>query len=185
MKPPFAFLLCILFFLSCGKDDNPVGPVGSGVSKSNPTKIYIHYKAFFQSPEVTGYWGKHWTNGILQTGEPGPDGRRAIASYYYPLTGPYDTRDPIIQEYQLLLMKYSGIDGLIFDWYGSHDIDEYSMSRDGANSVINRLSEVGLQFAISYQDSTVRKSGQQLGWTEMEAAKSDMAYINNLYFSTR
>ncbi len=51
-----------------------------------------------------------------------PDGRRQIASRYYPAIGPYDSADPVVLEYHCLLMKLAGIDGVIVDWYGQ---DEY------------------------------------------------------------
>lgn len=45
-------------------------------------------------------------------------GKRQIASHYYPLTGPYASGDAAILDYQCLLMKYAGVDGVMVDWYG-------------------------------------------------------------------
>jgi len=45
-------------------------------------------------------------------------GERQIASWYYPLIGPYDSSDPAVLEYHVLLMKLAGVDGVIVDWYG-------------------------------------------------------------------
>jgi len=28
---------------------------------TNATKLYVHYMPWFQSPEVDGLWGQHWT----------------------------------------------------------------------------------------------------------------------------
>ncbi len=44
---------------------------------------------------------------------------------FYPLIGPYASSDKAVIEYQLLLMKYAGIDGVLIDWYGSFDVNDY------------------------------------------------------------
>jgi len=36
--------------------------------------------------------------------------KHQIASWYYPLIGPYDSLDPAVLEYHVLLMKLAGID---------------------------------------------------------------------------
>ena len=55
------------------------------------------------------------------------NGRPDIASYTMPLTGPYDSSDDAVLEYQILLMKLSGIDGVIVDWYGMEDFWDYAV----------------------------------------------------------
>ena len=45
-------------------------------------------------------------------------GRRSIASHFYPLIGAYDSGDRNVLRYHFSLMKLSGIDGIIIDWYG-------------------------------------------------------------------
>jgi hypothetical protein len=82
-------------------------------------------------------------------------GKRQIASHFYPLIGPYACSDRDVIEYHLLLMKYSGIEGILFDWYGSSDINDYGLIRRNTEQIIDRLDEVGLKFAIVYEDRTV------------------------------
>jgi hypothetical protein len=41
---------------------------------------------------------------------------KAIASHFHPLTGPYDSSNDALLEYQVMLMKLSRIDGVIVDW---------------------------------------------------------------------
>ena len=56
------------------------------------------------------------------------DGKRDIASYYYPLIGPYATNDDRVLDYHFELMKLAKVDGIILDWYGevgsNGDIDQ-------------------------------------------------------------
>ena len=56
------------------------------------------------------------------------DGKRDIASYYYPSIGPYATNDDRVLDYHFELMKLAKVDGIILDWYGevgsNGDIDQ-------------------------------------------------------------
>jgi len=38
----------------------------------------------------------------------------------------YDSADPAVLEYHVLLMKLAGIDGVIVDWFGSADYYDYA-----------------------------------------------------------
>jgi hypothetical protein len=81
-------------------------------------KVYMHYMPWFDTPETIGKWGWHWT---MNTQDPDVivDGKRQIASHYYPMIGPYASSDRYVIEYHLLLMKLSGVDGVLIDWYGT------------------------------------------------------------------
>jgi len=48
-----------------------------------------------------------------------------LASHFIPLTGPYDSSDEAVLDYQVQLMKLSGIDGVIVDWYGNANVNDY------------------------------------------------------------
>ena len=74
-------------------------------------------------------WGIHWTMQYENPNIVDAMGKRQIASHYYPIIGPYDSTDPNVLEYHMLLMKYSGIDGVMIDWYG----------QQGANGDIGSL----------------------------------------------
>ncbi len=94
--------------------DSPDGP--------NRTKeVYAHFLTWFKTREFSGRW-EMWNSDYKQSPH-NPDvllynGRRDLAVTSHPLTGPYDSSDPDILEYQFLLMKLSGIDGIIVDWDG-------------------------------------------------------------------
>ncbi|MCB9059810.1 MAG: T9SS type A sorting domain-containing protein [Calditrichae bacterium] len=116
----------------------------------------VHYMPWYQTPEVSGYWGWHWTMNHFNPESISADGRRDIASQYYPLTGPYDSQDPDILEYQVLLMKLSGIDGVIVDWYGMDNFWDYGTLNKSTNSLFSYIKKAHLKFALCYEDQTVK-----------------------------
>ena len=118
--------------------------------------LLTHYMPWYQSLFVSGYWGWHWTmdhfNPSLQTA----DGKPEIASQYMPLTGPYDSQDDALLEYQVLLMKLSGIDGVIVDWYGTDDFRDYAVINAATNKLFEYTKKAGLLFSICYEDQTIK-----------------------------
>src|SRR5437588_4266173 len=89
---------------------------------SGSPKIYMHYMPWFQTPSslggTSGDWGWHWKMNTQNPNVVDDIGKRQIASHYYPKIGPYDSTDSDVIEYHSLLMKYSGVDGALVDWYG-------------------------------------------------------------------
>ncbi len=194
MKNSILILLAtiMLFTYSCTKEstDPPViedpeqGPVD--VEKTNPMKVYVHYMPWFETPTTSdnGAWGIHWTMNTANPDNIDANGKREIAAHYYPAIGPYASSDKDVIEYHLLLMKYAGIDGLIIDWYGSYDLWDYPTNRRNSEAVINKLDEVGLSFALTYEDRTLENIvSNGLAGSVTEAAIEDMAYIESNYFN--
>jgi hypothetical protein len=156
------------------------------VSKSNSTETWAHFMPWFERSEIGGEskWGMHWTMNTKNPGVMDGTGKREIASHFYPLTGPYSSSDPDIIEYQLLLMKYSGIDGILIDWYGSTDWNDYKSNRVNSEAIINVLDKVGLKFAIVYEDQTIPVVVKnEASVDRISAAQADMLYIEQNYFS--
>jgi hypothetical protein len=97
--------------------------LANGCHAESP-KVFAHYMPWFEAEKKASgefawsHWQwygkgpKHDPDDVL------PNGRRDIASVFYPLIGPYDERDPAVLEYQILTAKAAGIDGFIADWYG-------------------------------------------------------------------
>src|SRR6266849_6757025 len=83
------------------------GPVA--VPKTETTKLYVHVMPWFDTKASQGSWGIHWTMANRNPDIIDGSGRRQIASYYYPMIGPYASGDRDVVEYQLLLMKYAGV----------------------------------------------------------------------------
>ena len=154
----------------------------AAVIKSNPAKVYAHYMPWFESKEVNGKWGIHWT---MATRDPENivDGKREIASHFYPLIGPYSSIDPDVIEYHLLLMKLCGIDGVLIDWYGSYEVSDYKQNLDNSNALVDRLDETGLTFGIVYEEYTAENVADQgKADSDIDAAKGDLAFMHQNYF---
>ena len=122
-------------------------------------QVLVHYMPWFQAPPVSDGYGFHWHQGGAKFDpyQVLSNGQLNIASHYYPLTGPYDTRDKNILEYQAALMKVSGIDGVIFDWYGIENALDYKEIQESTLEVIKVLKKAGLKYAICYEDQSIGK----------------------------
>ncbi|MHA3787015.1 glycoside hydrolase family 71/99-like protein [Flavobacterium hauense] len=177
---------------SCSKDDKPgettqpevLDPVA--VTKTNSTKIYMHYMPWFETKESSpdGQWGYHWKMGNKNPDITDANGKREIASHYYPLIGPYHSGDKEVIENHLLMMKYAGIDGVLIDWYGTYNLNDYRINKENAEQLIEMLDEVGLEYAIVYEDrflTNIVDAG--LAPTIISAAKTDFSYLQNNYFN--
>ena len=118
--------------------------------------LMAHYMPWYQTPSVSGYWGWHWTMNHFNPEQHDENGRPVIASYTMPLTGPYDSSDDDLLEYQVLLMKLSGIDGVIVDWYGMEEFRDYGVLNQSTNKLFTHIKEAGLSFAICYEDQAIK-----------------------------
>ncbi len=180
----------LILLAACSDDgketeDKPDSP--KQVTKTNPMQVYMHYMPWFQAKPVSPNWGSHW-----KMANKNPDiivdeatGKRQIASHYYPLIGPYDSKDPDVIEYHLLLMKYCGVDAVLIDWYGSHNINDYRVNLNATNATIDKLDDVGLKFAAVYEEYTAGVVQDQTSKPAMEAAKADMSYLQTNYFGNK
>jgi hypothetical protein len=118
--------------------------------------LLAHYMPWYQTPSVSGLWGWHWTMNHFNPNQQDEAGQALIASHYYPLTGPYDSRDEAVLEYQLALMKLSGIDGVIVDWYGIEDFWDYGLINQSTLKLFEHIQKAGLWFVICYEDQTIK-----------------------------
>lgn len=86
------------------------------------------------------------------------------------MIGLYDSRDPNVLEYQVLEMKYAGLDGLLMDWYGiNNSLPEY-----GTQPIFQVLARAGLKFGIVWED---RYANSQGGATPV------LQFIENNFFN--
>lgn len=194
----FIGILYILSFVSCNNDDSTSTPPTDSpnnelvkfdpvsITKSNNTKMYMHYMTWFETNESSSnnQWGYHWTMANRNPNNVDGNGKREIASHYYPLIGPYHSGDKDVIEYHLLLLKYAGVDGVLIDWYGSYDLNDYGIIKENTEQVIDLLDEVGIDYAIVYEDRFLNNIvDANLAPNQISAAKKDMTYLKNNYFS--
>ena len=171
MKLRLILILCV-YSLSFGQD-------------ANRPLIMVHYMPWFQTKAVHGYWGWHWTMNHYDPDSINQNGERAIASHYYPLTGPYDSEDKNILEYQSLLMKIAGIDGALVDWYGMDSYFDYGVLNESTQALFTELQQAQLLFGIVYEDQSVKSivnGGFIASGNALDYAKGVMSYAQNNWF---
>jgi hypothetical protein len=150
-----------------------------------PTRVLAHYMPWFVARPSSPVWGWHWTMNAFDP-ETVQDGRRRIASHYYPLIGPYDSSDPIVVEYHLLSMKLAGFDGLIVDWYGTSDLYDYPIIHRNTSALFSVAARFGLSVAICYEDQSVSKlveAGKLAGRDRVRHVKETLAWLRSNWFS--
>lgn len=121
---------------------------------SPPPKLLAHVMPWYATRSISGRWGWHWTMNHFDP-EQEANGRRPIASTLYPVIGPYDSSDTSVLEYHLLLMKLAGIDGIIIDWYGLTDVNDYAELHRNTTLLVDMAKPLELEVAICYEDRTV------------------------------
>jgi hypothetical protein len=155
------------------------------VEKTNPLPVYMHYMPWFETPDTLGgtSWGYHWRFNNKSPNVVDANGRRQIASHYYPTIGTYASRDPAVIEYHLLLMKYAGVDGVMIDWYGEQGTNgDIGHLLTSSNAIVDRVDDAGLKFGVVMEDRFLTVSSQNTT-PDIAKAKANMAYLKNHYFN--
>ncbi|GAA4275123.1 glycoside hydrolase family 71/99-like protein [Aquimarina gracilis] len=162
------------------------------VSKTYNTPTYAHYMPWFESPEYAefpqtdkGNWGLHWTMANKNPLNIDANGKREIASHYYPLIGPYDNGEPDYLEYAVVCMKLSGLDGILIDNPGITDVYDGRLLQDHTDAIIPWLEKAGLQYALVYEDSALKNAEEQgIISNRVQEAKRVIAHMETNYFSS-
>ncbi|MEW6515650.1 MAG: hypothetical protein AB1439_01920 [candidate division FCPU426 bacterium] len=101
----------------------------SPVPGSTPRQIFADYFTSFQTRDVSGQsdqWRYYHGEKVQWSGDlylsPGAD-RKETSTPFYPLIGPYDTLDPDVLEYHILLAKLAGLDGFLCEFSTSQGHD--------------------------------------------------------------
>ena len=183
----FTVLLVLLFPLlfSCDKEEEAFTVVeyeALPIDKTLEKPIYVHYMPWFQSPEISGYWGAHWTMANKNPDRILSNGKRDIAAHYYPLIGPYDSNDPDYLEYALICIKLAGIDGILIDYYGKWNFNDYAQLLLASDAVLEMCQKVGLNFGLVYEDRTLQSIVNQGFSNKIDLARGDMVYMEENYF---
>jgi hypothetical protein len=162
-------------------------PLGTGVSfAATPDKpVMVYYLPWYAAKPFNREWGWHWTMNHFHPDQVNASGEREVASWYYPLIGPYDSADPAVLEYHVLLMKLAGIDGVIVDWYGSADYFDYAAVNQNTSRLFDYTRKAGLKFAICYEDQTIQRliDGNRLTPAgAIQHAQQEMLYLQTNFF---
>ncbi|OUT60100.1 MAG: hypothetical protein CBB71_08320 [Rhodopirellula sp. TMED11] len=108
-----------------------------------------------QNAQAKIQWGWHWTMNHFDPNQQ-VNGRRPIASHYYPSIEPYDSADQDVLASQLMLMKVAGIDGVIVDWYGLSDYRDYGQLHRSTMALVEQVKRLDMRLVICYEDQTVK-----------------------------
>jgi hypothetical protein len=190
MKQVLLALCVIMVAVGCSKNPETFGPAQAyapvAVTKTNTKRVFAHVVPWFESKATNGgtVWGAHWTMNYTDPDlfTNSADTQRQIASYYYPMIGPYASGDTNVIDYQLLLMKLSGIDGIFIDWYGvstNAGAADYSKIRANTLTLISRIGKVGLKYSIVYEDQAL---GNYDSANTIIRGKADMNYMKTNFF---
>jgi len=150
-----------------------------------PKMVLAYYEPWLEANGSAGRWSwahgwNHWGWQIGVTHDPNvilPDGRRDVASVYYPLIGPYDSSSQDVLEYHIQLATASGIDAFILDWYGWQDWADFKYMDVVTEKVVGVSQRIGFTFALSYEviihfgTFAVRRSTRHLTRRELKPLK--------------
>ncbi len=148
--------------------------------------LMVHYMPWFEAKPFSPEWGWHWTMNHYSPDQTNGAGRREIASWYYPLIGPYDSADEVVLEYHVLLMKLAGIDGVIVDWYGMDHVNDYALIDQRASALLKFAARAGLKFCLCYEDRSIQaavKAGRFPASEAVSRAQEAMLYAQSHYFN--
>jgi hypothetical protein len=147
--------------------------------------LLTHYMPWYEANAAKNEWGWHWTMNHYQPGTV-VNGKRPIASHYYPLIGPYDSSDPDVIEYHLLLMKLAGIDGPIIDWYGTDNYLDFGLNNRNAESLVGKVKKAQMRFAAVYEDGSTDnlvKGGKIQANQTIAHGQATLTWLQNNWFS--
>jgi hypothetical protein len=151
-----------------------------------PKQVMVYYMPWYIARPHSDNWGWHWTMDHFNPDHINAAGEREIASWYYPLIGPYDSSDPAVLEYHVLLMKLAGVDGVIVDWYGSANYLDYALNNQATLKLFDFTRKAGLKFCICYEDQTIQHmlDGHYLEPEHaISEAQQEMLYLQTNFFS--
>jgi hypothetical protein len=141
---------------------------------------------WYVAKPFSGRWGWHWTMNHFDPDRSTASGDREIASHFYPLIGPYDSADPAVLEYHVLLLKLAGIDGVIVDWYGMDAYLDYGEINERTLLMLHWVHRARLKFSLCYEDRTIQ---QEIGGGFLQPAaalahaQDTLRYAESNYFA--
>ncbi|MDR0412150.1 MAG: hypothetical protein LBH75_09315 [Treponema sp.] len=160
--------LCLILFTNCFSALSPEEPGAPAQSQETTTAdgggplVLVHYMPWYDGPSTKAQenelrvYGGHWTGwGEIRCSETTAEGKANIYARQYPLTGPYDGDTEILLQYQTALMKIAGIDGVIFDWYGSNTVNDFGAIHENTKAMVKVLKSANLKFLLCYEDNTL------------------------------
>jgi hypothetical protein len=176
--PAFLILAGVLLRGAFAEDSRPSS------LKSRPM-ILAHYMPWYVAKPASQVWGWHWSMNHFESDKM-VDGKRPIASHFYPLIGPYDSGDENVLEYHLLLMKLAGIDGVIVDWYGLQKLYDYPILHRNTQRLVEQVERLGMKVVICYEDQAIPalvKAGKVKAEDRVDHAAAEIDWLADHWFN--
>jgi len=171
--------VALLIGIGCAFSDSAeINPAqnnpGTPWLKSAPKSVFAHFMVAYRNKSFSGAWsGWNYSNAHVSHNpdQMDPDGRRDIASVYYPTIGAYDMTDPYLVEEHCQLLKMIGVDGIVFA-LGAFDGSWWVAS---VKLYLDALKRYGMHGVIDYQESHLWQ------WPDPAITTREEA-INRMYF---
>ncbi|WP_432797143.1 endo-1,3-alpha-glucanase family glycosylhydrolase [Poriferisphaera sp. WC338] len=148
--------------------------------------LIAHYMAWFEAYGESGEGAKTWRHwrwdgsGSKRNPEKvDQDGRREISSVYYPLIGPYNSRDRAVVRYHMRTAKAAGVSAFVVIWYGKDTPDSDALMP----MLLKEAAKVGLKIAVCYEEKiNWQPYRQPTSRSEIvKTATEDLNYLLNTY----
>lgn len=143
----------------------------------NSPLVLVHIMPWFSTTPYS-HWGASLsaTDGLTVPERYAQTGR--VASHFTPLIGPYESNDPDTIALQMDLLKQTGVDGIIVDWYGASGRNDYAGLLTASDLIIPAAVAAGLLWTVCYEDRTVEGLDPTLWQAHLN---TDMQYIADTY----
>ncbi|KAI8469156.1 MAG: hypothetical protein J3K34DRAFT_424530 [Monoraphidium minutum] len=123
----------LLLALAAASALRPIGPEAAGPAPSPPLQfapedaVHAFYYLWYGEPRTDGAY-RHWDHEVLahwdaQQRDKWPTGKKfqppgSIHSPYYPLLGPYSSRDPGVIHAHITELLDAGVNTIVVSWWG-------------------------------------------------------------------
>lgn len=172
------FLATVLFAL--------IGCAPSAQSSKNVgAKVLVSYMPTF----VRMPWETYASKWAMKTCDPTKtlaNGRLNICTRYYPEIGMFHNDEQRTIEYDTLLIKMSGADGVIIDWGGIHDVWDARQIMRTTEMLANEFDRAGLEYSIMWEDRVLAAAVEQGKVSSIEVgAQETLEYLQKNWFNRK
>jgi hypothetical protein len=160
----------------------------------SPT-LAAHYLSGYHTPGFSDQWGlwkSNFKNPEVESGH-NPDqtlanGETDVAAVCMPVIGPYDSGDPDLCEYHILLAKAAGIEAFTVDWFGPHLGDAYPALDANARVLLQAAEKLEFKICLCFEDRAffppLRPAVKNRN-EAVAAAREALIYAHRHYFSSQ
>lgn len=105
-----------------------------------------------------------------------------VSAWWTPMIGPYESKKRETIRMQLKLMKLAGVEGVMLNWYGTQNRNDYPGNLEAADAIINETAAQGMLWSLCYEDRTMDTSKSIAD--QLVDLENDWVYIRDRYINT-